>query len=36
MKEPFVSITKTKQLLMCRDIMSVYSENHTKYVNKLY
>lgn len=36
MKEPFVSITKTKQLLMCRKIVCVYSENHMKYVNKLY
>ena len=36
MKEPFVSITKTKQILMWRELVSVYSENHMKYVNKLY
>jgi len=36
MKGPFVSVTKTKQILMWRELVSVYFENHMKYVNKLY
>lgn len=31
-----ISITKTKQLMLFREISTVYSENHTKYINTLF
>jgi hypothetical protein len=30
-----VSITKISWLMLCKEIIAVYSENHTKYINTL-
>lgn len=31
----YVSITKAKQLILCKEMITLYSENHTKPINTL-